>query len=220
MTPFLQMDILKSRDILGWLAQIPHAHVTLLVDCEQSFVASYGKQREPELVEIVEDPWNMLTGLKTSTVVYFLQPDIRAMAQLRNKDVSEIAGMLTKGFIFALRHCSLRRGVELRLCHRRFYEAVSFYWHRRGRQHKAFVPAVGVSSQLFLCLCGVFPCFCVSVVCFHVFVSLWCVSVSLWCVAMFLCCHVSLPLVLCLYQLPTHSGRCQPRILREEAASI
>ena len=146
MTFHFQMDILKSRDILGWLSQIPQAHVTLLVDCEQSFVARYGKQREPELVEIVEDPWNMLTGLKTSTVVYFLQPDIRAMAQLRNKDVSEIAGMLTKGFVFALRHCSLRRA-ELGLCHRRFYEAVSFYWHRRGRQHKAFVPAVGVSRE-------------------------------------------------------------------------
>ncbi len=144
------MDYLKSRDILTWLKQLPYAHITMLFDCEQNFVSRFGKQREPEMVEILDDPWSELTSLSTSTVVYYLRPDIRAMAQLRNKDVRQATGMLTEGFNFALRHCCSRRvpggAQEGRLSHRRLYEAMSLYWHRRGRQHRAFIPAVRVRT--------------------------------------------------------------------------
>lgn len=141
-----QVDCLKARDILGWLDQLPHAHVTLLIDTEPDFVARYGKQQSPELVDVLEDPWSLLTSLHSSTVVFYLRPDIGALAKLRDRDKGTgVAGMLTEGFNFSLPHFSLRRGVGLGVCHRRFYEAMSFYWHRRGRQHKAFVPAVAVS---------------------------------------------------------------------------
>ena len=146
------MDCLKARDILGWLDQVPHAYVTLLVDCEPSFVAGFGKQRDPEVVDILEDPWSMLTSVDSTTVVLYLRPDIGAMAKLRDrdKDLSRVAGMLTESLTFALRHLREGGGVELGVCHRRFYEAMSFFWHRRGRQHKAFIPAVAVSH--FTCM--------------------------------------------------------------------
>ena len=148
MCDIVQMDYLKARDILTWLKQLPHAYITVIFDCEQNFVLHFGKQREPEIVEILEDPWRSLTSLNTSTVVYYLQPDIRAMAQLRRKDVREATGMLTRGFHFALSHCLKRRGgggaQEIRLSHRRLYEGMSLYWHRQGRMHRAFVPAVRV----------------------------------------------------------------------------
>jgi hypothetical protein len=60
----MQVDCL---DIHGWLGQIPQAYVTLIFDCRQNFVASFGKQRDPEIVDIMEDPWNVLTSLKSST---------------------------------------------------------------------------------------------------------------------------------------------------------
>lgn len=144
----LQIDCLKARDLLAWLQLLPHAHVTLLIDTEQSYVAKYGKQRDPQVVDIMEDPWSMLTGINFSTVVYYLQPEARTLAQVRSKNM-QATGMLTEGFNFALLHCFVQKGrgerENVRLCHRRFYEAMSFYWHRRGRHHKAFVPAVRVS---------------------------------------------------------------------------
>ena len=123
--------------------------MTLLIDTEQKFVAKFGKHRDPHSVDITEDPWSILTGVDFSTVVYYLQPDTRAMAQ---PHVEQTLGVLTEGFTFALLHCQVRRGrgerERMRLCHKRFYEAVSFYWHRRVRQHRAFFPAVRVRSYL------------------------------------------------------------------------
>ena len=43
------------------------------------------------------------------------------------------------------------------LSHRQLYEAVSLYWHRRGRAHLLFVPAVQVeshSSVIWICYWG------------------------------------------------------------------
>lgn len=151
------MDCLKARDLLRWLEQLPTAHVTFLIDTEQNFVAKFGKQRQPEVVDILEDPWSQLTDLNSSTVVYYLRPDIRAMAQLRSKDEKLATGMLTECFNFALLHCFVRKseGQEASLCHRRFYEAISFFWHRRGRQHKIFLPAARVSPVARLYIpCG------------------------------------------------------------------
>ena len=148
------MDCLKARDIYSWLEQIPQAYVTLIFDCRQNFVASFGKQRDPEVVEIMEDPWSVLTSLNSSTVVYYLRPDITAMAKLQDRDdkVKDAVGMLTDGINSAFPQFCLRKGVgggvELAgACHMMFYETLSFYWHRRGRQHKAFVPAVAVSAR-------------------------------------------------------------------------
>lgn len=143
------------RDIQGWLEQLPQACITLIFDCEQNFVASYGKQRDPEVVDILEDPWSVLASLNSSTVVFYLRPDISAMAKLPNRDevVKQATGMLTGGINLALLRFSLWRrggvggggGEELGVCHGMFYEAISFYWHRRGRQHRTFIPAVAVS---------------------------------------------------------------------------
>ena len=33
------------------------------------------------------------------------------------------------------------------LSHRHIYEAVSLYWHRKGRQHLSFIPAIQVSTE-------------------------------------------------------------------------
>ena len=35
------------------------------------------------------------------------------------------------------------------LSHRQIYEALSLYWHRRGRQHLLFVPAIQVSKKIY-----------------------------------------------------------------------
>lgn len=142
-----QMDCLKASDILSWLEQLPNAHFTILFDCEQNFVAGFGKQRQPKVVDIMENPWSVLTSLNSCTVVYYLKPDIRAMAELRNVDVRLATGMLTEAFTFALLHCFARKGEGqgLGLCHKKFYEAISFWWHRKGRRHKVFAPAVMVS---------------------------------------------------------------------------
>lgn len=148
----IQVDCLKVRDIHGWLEQIPQAYVTLIFDCRQNFVASFGKQRDPEVVDIMEDPWSALTSLNSSTVVFYLRPDISAMAKLQDRDetVKSAEGMLTDGINSALPQ--LRKGVgggggvELSgACHMMFYETLSFHWHKRGRLSKAFVPAVAVS---------------------------------------------------------------------------
>lgn len=147
-----QVDCLKVQDIHGWLEQLPQACFTLIFDCEQNFVASYGKQHDPEVLDIMEDPWSTLTSLDSSTVVFYLRPDIIAMAKLqdRDEDVRGATGTLTEGINFVLPRFALRRGgegAELGVCHKMFYEAISFYWHKRGRRHKAFVPAVGVSGH-------------------------------------------------------------------------
>jgi hypothetical protein len=65
----MEVDCLKARDIHGWLEQIPQAYVTLIFDCRQNFVANFGKQHDPEIVDIMEDPWNVLTSLNSSTVI-------------------------------------------------------------------------------------------------------------------------------------------------------
>ena len=146
------MDCLKVRDILRWLNQVPNAHVTILIDTEHDFVAKFGKQRQPEVVNIMTDPWSMLTTLNSSTVIYYLQPDVQAMAQYTDEDIKLATGMLTECFNFALLHCFVRKskGQEIILSHQGFYEAISFYWHRRGRQHRLFVPAVRVSWCMHL----------------------------------------------------------------------
>ena len=142
---------MRAQDIRGWLDKLPAAYVTILIDCEPNFVTRFGKQRDPEVVEVIEDPWSALTGINSSAVVFYLRPDIGAMAKLRERDkkMRHVVGMLTECFNFALYHFGKEGrngGAELgAVCHRRFYEAMSFYWHRRGRQHKAFVPAVAVS---------------------------------------------------------------------------
>ncbi len=136
--------------MIKWVELLPKAYFTFLIDCEQSFVAKFGKQRLPELIDILEDPWASLTDLHSPSVVYYLQPDSQAISRLRKDEEVELAtGMLTECFNFALLHCFLRNseGQEINLCHRRFYEAISFYWHRKGRQHRAFVPAVRVSHM-------------------------------------------------------------------------
>jgi hypothetical protein len=61
---------LKARDIHGWLEQIPQAYVTLIFDCRQNFVTSFGKQRDPETVDIIR-PYQ-------SQVIYYLHLDIKA----------------------------------------------------------------------------------------------------------------------------------------------
>ena len=153
------MDCLRARDILGWLEQLPNAYFTLVFDCEPSFIANFGKQRDPEVVDIMEDPWSLLTDLGSSALVLYLRPDVGAMAKLRqrDKDTREVVGMLTESFNFALTHFQAARG-EVGMCHQSFYEAMSFHWHKRGRWHRAFVPAVAVSLKHALCL------FCVCVV--------------------------------------------------------
>jgi hypothetical protein len=149
----MQVDCLKARDIHGWLEQIPQAYVTLIFDCRQNFVASFGKQRDPEIVDIMEDPWNVLTSLNSSTVIYYLRPDITAMARLQDKDeVKNASGLLTDGVNRALPHLWKGGGGgggagSPGICHMTFYETLSFYWHKKGRQHKAFVPAVAVSGE-------------------------------------------------------------------------
>ena len=147
----IQVDCLKARDIHGWLEQIPQAYVTLIFDCLQNFVASFGKQRDPEVVDIMEDPWSVLTNLNSSTVIYYLRPDITAMARLQDRDeVKSASGLLTEGVNQALPHLrkSFGTGGSLSgICHMTFYETLSFYWHKKGRRHKAFVPAVAVSEK-------------------------------------------------------------------------
>ena len=154
---FLQhTDCVKARDLRRWLHLIPTCHVTFLIDCEHNFIAKYGKQRTPDSVDMVEDPWAMLTDLDLTTVVYYLQPDMSALPQLTEEDVKKATGSLTETFSFALLHCFLQKKREKTvnyLSHRRFYEAMSFYWHKRGRLHKPFVPAVVVRSYcIFSCI--------------------------------------------------------------------
>ncbi len=156
---------MKAQDLKRWMTLISSCHVTFLVDCEHNFVAKYGKQRTPDSVDMVEDPWSMLSGLNLSTVVFYLQPDMSALPQLTDEDVKNAAGSLTETFLFALSHCYSNKKKEKDisyLSHRRFYEAMSFFWHRRGRMHKPFVPAIVVRCGLFgglaIHTCGLVVC--------------------------------------------------------------
>ena len=45
-------------------------------------------------------------------------------------------------------YCTFRTDSEL--SHRQLYDAVSLYWHCRGRAHLLFVPAIQVAGILFL----------------------------------------------------------------------
>lgn len=147
-----QTDCVKAQDLCQWLKLLPSAHVTFLMDCEQNFIAKFGKQRAPDAVDMVEAPWSMLTGLDLTTVVYYLEPDMSTLPQLTEKDVRKATGSLTESFNFAFFHCFMRtpKGQNgYYLSHRRFYEAISFYWHKRGRLHQPFVPAIVVSLNVW-----------------------------------------------------------------------
>lgn len=149
---------------------LPNAHVTFLIDTHQNHVAQYGKRRVPIVAEIMDDPWGELISAHSSTVVYYLRPDPTAMShQLglgREKKEGAELGMLTDCFVSALINCYKRYQVvvcvwknvhyhnirfDSELSHRHIYEAVSLYWHRNGREHNLFVPAIQVRGTFFHC---------------------------------------------------------------------
>lgn len=81
---------------------LPKAFVTFLIDTHQSHVHEFGKQRQPEIVQILEDPWEMLTPHHSNTVVYFLRPDPTAMSRLQGVQEEKEIGKLTKNFVDVL----------------------------------------------------------------------------------------------------------------------
>jgi len=138
---------IKASTIRRWLSFIPTCHVTFLVDCEHNFILRYGRHRNPDSVDMVEDPWSVLTDLDLTSVVYYLQPDMTTLPQRRDEEVRKATGSLTKCFSSALDQCFKKKeGSIPYLSHRRFYEAISFFWHKQGRMHKSFVPAIVVSG--------------------------------------------------------------------------
>ena len=92
---------------------LPNAHVTFLIDTQQSTVARYGMRRAPEVAEIMDDPWGELIGPHSTSVVYYLKPDPTAIARQmgitqERKEEGEELGMLTECFVSALLNCCKR----------------------------------------------------------------------------------------------------------------
>ena len=87
--------------------------MTFLIDTHQSHVAQFGKQHEPKVAEIMDDPWGELISPHSTTVVYYLKPDPTAMAhqmgitQEKKEEGAEL-GMLTECFVNALLNCYKR----------------------------------------------------------------------------------------------------------------
>ena len=84
---------------------LPKAHVTFLIDTFPSHEAAFDKRQQVSKAEIMLDPWDALTSLKSNTVVFFLRPDPKAMARERGKEHASPLGMLTETFIKALVSC-------------------------------------------------------------------------------------------------------------------
>ena len=95
-----QAECIVARQLLHWVELLQKACVTFLIDTHQSHVHEFGKQRQPKIVEILEDPWEMLTPTHSNTVVYFLRPDPIAMSRLQVEE-KEI-GKLTANFVEVL----------------------------------------------------------------------------------------------------------------------
>ena len=143
---YLQTDCVKAQDFYHWMKLLPSAYFTFLIDCEQSFITAFGGHHMADTVHIVRAQWRVLTGLSLTTVVHYLEPD--CSCSLTERGARGVVGRLTESFNFALSHSVLheQKGWTRRLLsHRLFNEAVSFYWHMRGRLDKMFLPAVGVS---------------------------------------------------------------------------
>ena len=96
-----------------WAESLPNAHVTFLIDTQQSHVARFGMRGTLEVAEIMDDPWGKLITPHSTTVVYYLKPDPTAMAhqmgitQEKKEEGAEL-GMLTECFVSALLNCYKR----------------------------------------------------------------------------------------------------------------
>jgi hypothetical protein len=137
-------DCIDMTDLKYWVELLPTDYITFLVDCHQSHVVSFGKQRLPSEVEIMSSPWSALTGCH-GVVLYFCQPDPEAMWRLRGtfREDYSVFGKLTRLFVKVLiSWISRRRAHNHEISHRLFYEAISFHWHKNGREHELFVPAI------------------------------------------------------------------------------
>ena len=110
-----------------------------------------------DVVDLAEDPWDMLAGLNLTTVVYYLKPDVPILSQRTETGIRKAVGSLTESFNYAFSHCLTSKQKGSKTCylsHRMFYEAISFHWHKRGRLNRLFMPAIVVSINGLIHCCG------------------------------------------------------------------
>lgn len=107
---FLQSECIRAKDLRMWAESLPNAHVTFLIDTQQSHVAQFGKQRMTKVAEIMDNPWGELISAHSTTVVYYLRADSTAMAhQLGvSRETKEELGLLTDCFVSTLLNCYKR----------------------------------------------------------------------------------------------------------------